>query len=82
MKDILEDYTKDGFTITGFEWDEKSGETRVIIKFNDSKDAEEFVENVGKNGNSEHFIRDIGFVSGNGSFSSVLIPLFLLYFFF
>ena len=79
VKDILDDYTKEDFTITGFERDEKTGETRVIVKFNDSKDAEEFAENVDKNGNSEHFFRNIDFVSGKGSFSIALVPLSLLY---
>ena len=82
MKDILSDYTKEDFTITRFEWDEKSGETRVIVKFSDSKDAEEFVENVDKNGKPEHFFRDVDFASGKSSFSHVIVPLFILYFLF
>ena len=75
----MEDYTKEDFTITEFKRDEKSGETRVIIKFSDSKDAEEFVENINKNGNPEHFFRNICFVPVKGSFSTVFVPLFLLY---
>ena len=78
VKDILDDYTKEDFIITKFERDEKTGETRVIIKFNDSKKAEEFVENINKNGKPEHFLRGADFASGKGSFSSVLSPLSLL----
>ena len=83
VKDILDDYTKDGFVIVEFEKDEKSGETRVIVKFNDRKDAEEFVDNIDKNGKPEHFFREVDFASGKSSFSSILVPLHsLLYFLF
>ena len=78
MKDILDDYTKEGFTIVEFERDEKTGETRVIVKFNDKGVAEEFVENVNENKKDEHFFREVDFASGKNSFSSVLSPLLLL----
>ena len=79
MKDILNDYTKEGFIIVEFERDEKNGETKVIIRFNGSKDAEEFVENVDKNGKDEDFFRDADFASGKSSFSSIFILNSMLY---
>ena len=33
VRDILDDYTKEGFTIVEFERDEKSGEIRIVISF-------------------------------------------------
>ena len=78
VKDILDDYTKEDFVITGFDRDEKTGETRVIVKFSSKKEAEEFIENVNKNGKDEDFIRGAGFTTGKGSFSASLSPLFLL----
>ncbi len=53
VKDILDDYTKEGFAIVEFERDEKAGETRVIVKFSDSKKTEKFVENINENKNNE-----------------------------
>ena len=78
VKGILDDYTKDAFIITGFELDEKTGETRVIVKFSDSSSAGEFVENISENGKEEHFVRGADFATGKGSFSLALSPLFLL----
>ena len=74
VKDILDDYTKEGFVIVEFDMDEKTGETRVIIKFSDSKKAEEFIENINENKNKEDFIRGADFASGKVSFSAVLSP--------
>ena len=50
VKDILDDYTKEGFVIVEFEREEKTGETRVIIKFNDKK-AEELLKTSTRTGN-------------------------------
>ena len=69
MKDILRNYTNDGFTIVEFEMDEKTGDTRVVIKFSDSTKAEEFAESINKDGKPEHFIRDANVVSEKNSFS-------------
>ena len=79
VKDILRNYTNDGFTIVEFEMDEKTGDTRVVIKFSDSTKAEEFAESINKDGKPEHFIRDVEFASGKGSFSSILSPLSLFH---
>ena len=46
MKEIIKKYTDEDFTIKGFEDDEKTGETTVIIKFVDTKKAEDFVHTV------------------------------------
>ena len=46
MKEIIKKYTDEDFTIKGFEVDEKTGETTVIIKFVDTKKAEDFVHTV------------------------------------
>lgn len=61
ITEVLCQYTNSSFTIDVFEVDNGSGETRVIIKFNDAEKSIEFVRNVNtaiENG-ADSFIRKI-----------------------
>ena len=45
-KEIIKGYTDKEFTIKSFEEDKETGETKMIIKFGDIKDATDFVDNI------------------------------------
>ena len=76
IKEIVQRFTQEEFIIENFETDEKSGETRVIIKFIDKEKASEFVENANKNKNSNDGIKSIKFSFEKGkSFSRVFLPI-------
>ena len=46
VREIIEKYTKEEFTIKKFEVDKNTGELTVIIKFEDQEKASEFVRKV------------------------------------
>ena len=84
VKAVLEKYTDEEFTIEKFEVDEETGETTVIIRFVDTKKAEDFVRTVNDNirEGSDNFIKKVNIVeSGNEEdFSFKVIPSLLLIF--
>ena len=82
IKEILEKFTDAEFTIMRVE-DSETGELRVIIKFVNTEDAEEFVKAVKESSDSAttSYIKDVDFNSeklGEGSFSFMNRPFILL----
>ena len=79
--ELLKNYTNSSFVFDHFEVDSSEGETRVIIKFTDPEDANEFAEKVrdeissGKN----TFFRYASLASKDSSYSYGLLPLFTSY---
>ena len=64
----MRQYTNAEFTILEIE-DDKSGETRVIIKFNDSEKASSFVETVKASNGNNAGIKNVEFISGYYAYS-------------
>ena len=60
VEEIIKKYTNDeGFTIVKIEVDEKTGETRVILKFTDEEKAEEFIQSVSEERRGEDGIKSV-----------------------
>ena len=82
-KEVIEKYTDEEFTIEKFEVDEKTGETKIIIKFVDTKKAEEFVRTVNNivRESSDNFIKNVNVINADFlDFSFKVIPSLLLLF--
>ena len=60
---IAKRYTDDVFEIKGFDVDEKTGETTIIIKFTDAEQAQNFVDKIGEASNSDVHMWVISFLS-------------------
>ena len=76
-EELVRKYTTEKFTPVSFEVDMETGEIRVIIKFQDKKTAESFVENVNNNTGSGSFIKEAKIYSGKGSLAAALCPMML-----
>ena len=82
IREIIKEYTQDKFTIEKIETDEGTGETKVIVKFEDRDTAEQFYRRVTESGRmGDTFVR-VSFVDeSDGNFNSLLCPLLLNYVF-
>ena len=80
-KKIIKSYVPEGeeFTIEKFDTD-GSGEIKVIIKFTDQKEAENFITTVSASSNAKTVIKKVGFIKEFGSFSPSLGLLTLAYY--
>lgn len=81
IKRIINKFTDVNFEIVKVD-DSKSGETTVIIKFNDVTEAENFVTTINLSSSSEkNFVISVGYNLGSVvSFSAMLYPFALLSF--
>ena len=74
-KKIIAKYTNDNITIARFERDEDTGYIRVIAKFTDREQAENFYARINNSSEKRLIIRDISFIHDISSFSPSLLPL-------
>ena len=78
--EIIKGYTSEEFTIEGFEVDEKTGESVLIIRFTDVAKSEEFVRSINEHKRTvDGFIRRVNGVERRSSFSFFSAPLSLLF---
>ena len=82
VEEIIEKYVPSGaeFIIEKFERDENTGETVVIIKFTDQREATNFIEEISTSSVIISVIKAVGFVEYNGSFSASLGLFSFIYF--
>ena len=82
-EDIIKKITDDNFVIDKIVEDKDTGETIIIIKFDDAESAKNFVDAIEASSNSDLDIRVIGFLPENPlSLSPACKPPFFLFFFF
>ncbi len=81
IREIIEKYTKEDFIIESIKPDEKTGEIKIVIKFDDSSKAAEFARKVNEHKRSEDTpIKRVDVVSNYNSFSTTALPSFLFSF--
>ena len=61
IREIIKEFTEEEFTIMKFV-DDGSGETRVIVKFEDRNTAENFINKVNYSKESKRIIKRVGFI--------------------
>ena len=78
VRETIKKYSDSEFAIVKFVGDEETGGTRVIVKFEDRKSAENFIEEVRASSDAKGTILKARFFYGESdSFSSSLCPLYL-----
>lgn len=84
VEEFIKSYTRDAFTISRFDVDEGSGEVTVIIQFEDTATAKNFVEDIKSSSRTKDNIKSVdinpGFAESFSSKSSVGLPLSLFLF--
>ena len=75
--DLLKNKTDADFTIDRLEIDESTGNMQIIIKFEDSEEANKFVRTVeSKRGRKETYFRNFTAIQKANSYSHSLSPVF------
>ena len=77
IKEIIKEYTEEGFDIMKIE-DDETGGTKVIVKFEDMEVAINFIEKVEASSEGKTLIRKVGFIKEITSFSPAHHPMSLL----
>lgn len=83
IKEIIEKFTNDNFVILIFEAEDTSNEIRIIIKFTDKEQAENFIENIKGSSDTSlnNIIKKVDYIHERiGSLSSVLYPMISFHF--